>query len=335
MTNPPGAGVTWHRGLVRGVLLVGASAVCLATAACRKAPTAADAARAKGAAIRAAQPATSHTASRPARRASGAIFSHRRRVQAPKVAGQTVSGAVVAMARAPHAPRHFSAPSDPATAARLTAFTADFMAAGSDERRLELLEGLGAECTPGVIRAVAQALGAESADVRKAALELLADYAAPDVVPVVVRGMADREKDVRLAALGAVAAVHDPAVVPVLVQGLADAEEDVRQTALLLLGDQDTAVLYPVVREGFKVKDAAIRETLLDLLQAHPSHAAMDILVTAFADPSPAFRESVGRAIDFLVSKEFKDAAEAKAWWEKNRGHYDAELFERDTTSAP
>jgi HEAT repeat protein len=198
---------------------------------------------------------------------------------------------------------------------------------GNDEEKIEALEKLSEVTHQAVVGLVITALKDPSEEVRVVAMELLVDYESPKIIPAVRTGLSDPSEAVRIVAVDALLFVDSPEVVDLFTQALTDESDIVRDTALAIVEEKPADISLPVLSNVIDIADESLILGVASILQDMSSHAAMDVLIQGLKSNNPFVNEEVSSTIDFLISQQFSDYSEAKAWWDANKNQFDSELF--------
>lgn len=201
--------------------------------------------------------------------------------------------------------------------------------ANSTEEKMALLMELDGYTGSAVVDMLLRELDDSDSEVKLAVLAILADLADPAALPAVDKALADQDEEVRSAAVEVLGGIEEPGVcAPLLSRALQDDSEDVRDTAFSILDDKLPEEQNVVFAEAISSPHKDVRAQTVEMISFTPSHSTFEILIRGLSDPDPEIVDEVKWTLDYFVSEEFESYDQALAWWEKNKGRFDEELFE-------
>jgi hypothetical protein len=208
---------------------------------------------------------------------------------------------------------------------------AAFRKCQNNECRFELMERIGNSYSGRELVAFAQeVLKFGDPELSLAAVEMLSGNSSVETLPVLEDALASPSVSVRQAAAAAAGHIGSPEVVEFFGKVFADPSEEVRLTGMLSLDEQRPVQRLNILDRALKSPYPDVQVAGIGDLQVDSSRRSVEVMFQALDSALPEVKEEARFVIDFLIDKEFSNAAEARAWWSQNRQRFDNDLVPLD-----
>jgi hypothetical protein len=211
--------------------------------------------------------------------------------------------------------------------ASLEKLTAEFWKSSDSDRRLEILDEINSSLygteTLGLLEKV---IALNDGILSARAVEMLSGNIDPSIIPLLEKALQDSAEETRSLAAAAASQVRDDSLVGFFEKVIADPSANVQIQGLDSLDGQAENRRVKILSLGLRSPLPEVQLFVIDLVQLTASRQSIEILFDALDAPDPEVRDSARFSLDFMLSQEFSNGAEAKEWWKQNRNRFDDDL---------